>query len=74
MAEFEVIFADVGQGDCTLIRLPGGEYMLVDINRCPDHGIDVFKLLDDVLPDNGDGRKRLKYLVITHVHDDHITG
>jgi competence protein ComEC len=74
MAEFEVIFADVGQGDCTLIRLPDGEYMLADINHCPDHGIDVFKLLDDVLPDNGDGRKRLKYLVITHVHDDHITG
>lgn len=74
MAEFEVIFADVGQGDCTLICLPDGEYMLVDINHCPDHGIDVFKLLDDVLPDNGDGRKRLKYLVITHVHDDHITG
>jgi competence protein ComEC len=74
MAEFEVIFADVGQGDCTLIRLPDGEYMLVDINHCPDHGIDVFKLLDDVLPNNGDGRKRLKYLAITHVHDDHITG
>jgi beta-lactamase superfamily II metal-dependent hydrolase len=74
MAEFEVIFADVGQGDCTLIRLPDGEYMLVDVYRCPDQGIDVFMLLDDVLPDNGDGRKRLKYLVITHAHDDHITG
>jgi competence protein ComEC len=74
MAEFEVIFADVGQGDCTLIRLPDGEYMLVDVYRCPDRGIDIFKLLDDVLPDSGDGRKRLKYLVITHAHDDHITG
>jgi competence protein ComEC len=74
MADFEVIFVDVGQGDCTLVRLPDGEYMLVDVYRCPKHGIDVFKLLDDVLPDNGDGRKRLKYLVITHAHDDHITG
>lgn len=74
MAEFEVIFADVGQGDCTLIRLPDGEYMLIDIYRCPDNGIDIFRLLDDVLPDNGDGRKRLKYLVVTHAHDDHITG
>lgn len=74
MANFEVIFADVGQGDCTLIRLPDDEYMLVDVYRCPDHGIDIFRLLDDVLPDNGDGRKRLKYLVITHAHDDHITG
>lgn len=74
MAEFEVIFTDIGQGDCTLIRLPGREYMLVDVCRCPGSGIDVFKLLDDVLPDNGDGRQRLKYLVITHAHDDHITG
>lgn len=74
MAEFEVIFTNVGQGDCTLIRLPDDEYMLVDVYRCPGHGIDIFKLLDDVLPDNGDGCKRLKYLVITHAHDDHITG
>jgi competence protein ComEC len=74
MPDFQVIFADVGQGDCTLIRLPDGECMLVDVYRCPDHGIDIFRLLDDVLPDNGDGRKRLKYLAITHAHDDHITG
>ena len=74
MSDFEVIFADVGQGDCTLIRLSDGEYMLVDVYRCPDHGIDIFKLLDDVLPKDDDGRGRLKYLVITHAHDDHITG
>jgi competence protein ComEC len=74
MADFEAIFANVGQGDCTLLRLPDGECMLVDVDRCPDRGIDIFKLLDDVLPDNGDGRQRLKYLVVTHAHDDHITG
>jgi competence protein ComEC len=74
MPDFQVIFADVGQGDCTLIGLPDGEYMLVDVYRSPNHGIDIFKLLDDVLPDGQDGRKRLKYLAITHAHDDHITG
>jgi glyoxylase-like metal-dependent hydrolase (beta-lactamase superfamily II) len=74
MADFETIFADVGQGDCTLVRLPDGEYILVDVYRCPGEGIDVFKLLDDVLPEGADGKKRLKYLVITHAHDDHITG
>jgi len=74
MAEFEVIFADVGQGDCTLVRLPNGEFMLVDVYRCPGHGIDIFKLLDDVLPNNGNGRKQLAHLVVTHAHDDHITG
>ncbi len=74
MADFEVICADVGQGDCTLIRLPDGEYMLVDVYRCEGEGIDIFKLLDDVLPEGEDGKKKLKYLVVTHAHDDHITG
>ena len=50
MAEFEVTFVDVGHGDATLIKLPGGQYALVDVYRCADNGIDLFKLLDDVLP------------------------
>jgi competence protein ComEC len=74
MTEFEVIFVDVGQGDSTLVRLPGGSYLLVDVNRCPGSGIDMFKLLDDRLPKGRDGRGRLEYLAITHAHDDHITG
>jgi metal-dependent hydrolase (beta-lactamase superfamily II) len=48
--------------------------MLVDVYRCEGEGIDIFKLLDDVLPTGSDGKKRLKYLVVTHAHDDHITG
>lgn len=74
MADFETIFVDVGQGDSTLIRLPDGEYMLTDVCRRSGCGIDLFKLLDDRLPEGEDGRLRLKYLVITHAHDDHITG
>jgi glyoxylase-like metal-dependent hydrolase (beta-lactamase superfamily II) len=60
-------------GDGAKARWAAGasqRYMLVDVYRCPDQGIDLFKLLDDVL----DGRKRLDVLVITHAHDDHITG
>lgn len=74
MAEFEIIFADVGQGDCTLLKLPDGRHMLVDVYRCPRHGIDIFKLLEAVLPQGSNGRKKLDILVITHAHDDHITG
>lgn len=74
MAELEVTFVDVGHGDATLIKLPGKRYMLIDVYRCPGEGIDLFKLLDDVLPDGDDGRKRLDILAITHAHDDHITG
>jgi beta-lactamase superfamily II metal-dependent hydrolase len=72
--ELEVIFLDVGQGDSTLIRLPNGEHMLVDVYRCPGHGtVDLFKVLRDHLPSGGH-RQTLDYLVITHAHDDHIWG
>lgn len=73
-APFEVTFIDVGHGDSTLIKTPDERYILVDVRRCRDEGIDLFKFLDDVLPDGDDGRKRLDVLAITHAHDDHITG
>ena len=74
MAEFEVTYVNVGHGDATLIKTPGDRYVLVDVYRCPGEGIDLFKLLDEVLPDGDDGRKRLDVLAITHAHDDHIAG
>src|SRR5437868_12365653 len=74
MAAFEVTFIDVGHGDATLIKTPDDRYILVDCRRCPGEGIDLFRFLDDVLPDGTDGRKRLDILAITHAHDDHITG
>jgi beta-lactamase superfamily II metal-dependent hydrolase len=74
MASFEAIFIDVGQGDSTLVRLPGDQYLLVDVCRRQGAGIDTFKLLDDRLPDGSDGRPRLEHLLITHAHDDHICG
>ena len=74
MAAFEVMFIDVGHGDATLIKTPDDRYILVDCRRCPGEGIDLFRFLDDVLPDGSDGRKRLDILAITHAHDDHITG
>ncbi len=75
MADFQVIFLNVGQGDCTLIGLPNDEWMLVDVYRCPKEGdVDLFKVLRSVLPGGENGKPRLHYLVITHAHDDHIAG
>jgi competence protein ComEC len=74
MAEFEVIFCDIGEGDSTLLRLPGNQYVLIDVFRCEGHGIDLFRLLDDRLPRGESGKPRLALLVITHPHDDHIRG
>jgi competence protein ComEC len=75
MTDFRVICLDVGQGDCTLIELPKGEYMLVDVYRRPGHGtLDAFKVLRSLLPKGASGKPYLHYLVITHAHDDHIWG
>jgi competence protein ComEC len=73
--QLEVIFLDIGQGDSTLIALPDGRHMLVDVFRCPGHGtVDLFKVLRDRLPIGESSRPLLDYLVITHAHDDHIWG
>jgi competence protein ComEC len=71
----KAIFLDVGVGDCTLIELPNGEFLLFDVYRCEGKGtVDVFKLLRDVLPTGSSGKPLLHYLVISHAHDDHIWG
>ncbi|MBX7152361.1 DNA internalization-related competence protein ComEC/Rec2 [bacterium] len=65
-------FLDVGQGDCTVIQLPGGKTMVVDAgDKEPDF-------------DNGEkivapflrraGITTIDYLVMSHPHDDHIGG
>lgn len=72
---FQTFFLDVGQGDCTLIALPNGQYMLVDIYRCSGQGtVDAFKVLREFLSEGDSGKQKLDYLVITHAHDDHIWG
>jgi beta-lactamase superfamily II metal-dependent hydrolase len=71
----QVVFLDIGQGDSTLVRLPNGQHMLVDVYRCPGEGtVDLFKVLRDCLSPGESGRQLLDYLVITHAHDDHIWG
>ncbi|MFI5091058.1 MAG: ComEC/Rec2 family competence protein [Terriglobales bacterium] len=74
MSDFEVIFCDIGEGDSTLLWLPGDQYALIDVFRCEGHGIDLFRLLDDRLPQGESGKPHLALLVITHPHDDHIRG
>lgn len=74
MSNFEVHFLDIGEGDSTLIRLPGDRWALIDVFRCEGHGIDLFKVLDDRLPAGEGGKPRLDYLILTHAHDDHVRG
>ncbi|MGD9900287.1 MAG: ComEC/Rec2 family competence protein, partial [Calditrichaceae bacterium] len=70
--KLSVIFADVGQGDAAIIRIPGGETIVVDSGdnvRGRDKGKDVVLPLLRYY-----GIDRIKYLIGTHPHSDHIGG
>lgn len=62
----KVTFFDVGQGDCALLECDN-EYMLIDGG--PKNS--VTKVVNYL---NDNSIKRLKYLAISHMHDDHING
>lgn len=60
-------FIDIGDGDSTLISLPSGENILIDVGS-PSSGIEVIHYLKSI------GVKRINHLILTHAHDDHIGG
>ena len=63
---FEVHFIDVGEGDASLI-ICDGEAMLIDGGE-PEQSSKIYAYLKDNKVD------RIKYLVATHGHSDHIGG
>ena len=65
-ADFRVTFLDVGQGDAALVECDG-EYMLIDAGTqaCGE------KIRDFLIRK---GVWKLKYLVISHLHNDHYGG
>jgi competence protein ComEC len=69
----EVLFVSVGQGDCTLLRLPDGSAVLVDAGGSPEGGADpgerdVVPLLRDL------GVTTLAAVFASHPHPDHVLG
>ena len=63
-ADLEVHFVDVGQGDCILIKSKG-EVMLIDAGD-REHSHKTVSYLKK------NGIRKIKYLVATHPHADHI--
>lgn len=71
----QIVFLDVGQGDCIYIRTPDRKHILIDGGGRPE-GLGDFDVGEDIvvpfLLKNGIGR--LDLVVMSHSHDDHIGG
>ena len=65
-SSFSIQFIDVGQGDSALIECDG-HYMLID-GGDKSAGKNVYDVLESK------GIQKLDYLVISHLHSDHIGG
>lgn len=65
----DIIVMNVGQGECVLIRSPGGRTAIIDggLNRAIGTG--VFNFLRDSL-----GTRHLDYAFASHYHVDHMGG
>ena len=70
----EIIFVDIGQGDCTFIRTPSGKTVLIDGGGSSAE--QEFNVGESVLvPFLLDyGINQLDLVIGTHGHDDHIKG
>jgi competence protein ComEC len=66
--QLHVSFLDVGQGDAILIRTPGGKTVLLDGGPSPTA---LMAALGRSLPF---WDRELDLLILSHPHDDHITG
>ncbi|HEX8385226.1 MAG TPA: DNA internalization-related competence protein ComEC/Rec2, partial [Rubricoccaceae bacterium] len=68
----DAVFLDVGQGDATLLRLPGGQTILIDAGDRTDRRDEGLRTVVPHLARYG--VHHLDALVVTHPHADHIGG
>ena len=68
----DAVFLDVGQGDATLLRFPGGHAVLVDAGERTDRRDEGLRTVVPHLARYG--VRRLDAVVATHPHADHIGG
>ena len=64
----KVVFADVGQGDMTIITTPSGRTIVVDGGPDPERAVQA---LDAQMPF---WDRKLSLVVLSHPHSDHVSG
>jgi competence protein ComEC len=65
--QLEISFIDVGQGDASLVQTPFGQNILIDGG--PDEKV-LFELSELLAPWD----RTIDLLILTHPHDDHVSG
>ncbi len=71
--DLRVSVLDVGQGDATMVDLPGGELWLIDAGGFVGSKVDPGKRV--ILPQlRARRRKRIDVVVLSHPHPDHFGG
>jgi competence protein ComEC len=67
-----LVFADVGQGDATLIRTPAGHWIVVDAGPADERWDAGERVVLPLL--RRLGARRIEALVLSHAHRDHVGG
>lgn len=67
----ELIFLDVGQGDCLHIRTPRGKNILIDGGGSNHYNVGQKTLLPYLLKNRV---KSIDLAIVSHLHDDHYLG
>lgn len=67
----EIIFADVGQGDCTIIKLPQNESVMVDFGTQYSDEYKISEIKKTLVKLN---IRKLSAIFVSHYHTDHISG
>ncbi len=69
--EINVIFPDVGQGDCLFLKTPSGKTMLIDGGGSAEYDTGIKTLLPFLLKN---GINKIDLALVTHLHLDHYEG
>lgn len=69
--KLELVFLDVGQGDCIIIKTPGGEFLMVDGGGSDFYDVGKHKVLPYI---HHRGIRSIDLLINTHPDKDHLGG